>query len=120
MPSLVHVAQVILLFLSVIGFYGTWYLIFHNGTVEKMAHIRDVGPRKLPGTEAPLKLSYTGFDFVDYQLTVLALFFWETVDGSMPNASLHVFHFAGQIAGAYGLIIVESMRAGNRWRLVSL
>ena len=120
MPSLVRVTQVILLLLSVIGFYGTWYLILNNGTVEKMAHIRDVGPRELRGTEAPLKTSYTGFDFVDQQLTVLALFFWETVDGSMPNVSLHVFHFGGQIAGAYGLVLIESMRAGNRWRLVSL
>ena len=120
MPSLVRVAQVFLLFLSAIGFYGTWYLILHNGTVEKMVHIRDVGPRELSGTQAPLKILYTGFDFLDSQLAVLALFFWETLDGSMPNASLYVFHFGGQIAGAYGLVMIESMRDGNRWRLVSL
>lgn len=120
MPSLINSAQLTLLFLSVMGFYGTWYLTLNNGTTDKLAHIRDVGPRKLPGTEAPLKLSYTGIEFVDHQLTVLALFFWETVDGSMPHASLYVFHFGGQIAGAYGLVMVESMRAGTRWRLVSL
>lgn len=85
-----------------------------------MIHVREVGPRVLPGTDAPLERSYTGIGKLDYQLTVLALFFWELVDGSRPNASLLCFHFAGQITAGWGLLMMEGLRKGNRGRFVSL
>lgn len=90
-----------------------------NGTINMMEHIRDTVPPVLPGTDALLKQYYIGIRAVDYQLTVLTLFFWEMVDGSMPHASLNAFRFGGQMVAAWGLLMIESARNGNKGRLVS-
>ena len=115
-----NMVKVTLVLLSAAGFYLIWYLVLNNGTSEHMAHIRDVGPRLLPGSEAPLKTSYTGIAALDYQLTVLTLFFWEAVDGSMPNASLQLFHFGGQCVAAVGLLLVEGQRSSHGWNVITL
>lgn len=122
MAALINATKVALLVLSVAGFYLTWYLLLNNGSTEYMDHIRDFGPRVLPGTNEPLKTEY-GFKWlpaVDYQFTVLTLFFWEQVDGSRPDASLYCFHLASQILAGWPLLMLEGMRHGNRWRVVSL
>lgn len=106
--------------LCLAGLYTTWYLFSYNGTHSLMIRVRDVGPHNLPGTNAPLKRSYTGIGKLDYQLTVLALFFWELIDGSRPNASLLCFHFTGQITAGWGLLMMEALRTGNRTRIISL
>ena len=85
-----------------------------------MAHTRDIGPQLLPGTKAPVRTVYTGVPAIDYQLAVLAVFFWENVDGSSPSASLYCFHFATQVACGWPLFMIESLRRGNRWALLSL
>lgn len=85
-----------------------------------MVQVRDVGPRVLPGTTAPLRTSYTGIYRLDQQLAALCLFFWQLVDGSQPNASLLSFHFAGQIAAGWGILTMEKLRSGNRGRIIAL
>lgn len=120
MPTLIGSTQAFLILLAAFGFYTTWYLIYNNGTSDMMEQIRDQGPHLLPGTKAPLKRDFTGVKPIDYQLTVLVLFFWEQVDGSLPNASLFCFMFAGQAVAAWTLIYVEGQRRSNRWRIVSL
>ena len=120
MPSFINATQVALALLSAAGYYGTWYLLLNNGTTDYMAHIRDVGPRLLPGTKEPVRTVYTGVPAIDYQLTVLALFFWENVDGSNPAASLFCFYFATQVACGWGLLMIEGLRYGNRGTLISL
>lgn len=120
MSTLVNVSRGGLLLLCAAGYYGTWHLVLNNGTTKYMSHIRDVGPRTLPGTNAPLKTVYIGVPAIDYQLTVLTLFFWEIVDGSNPAASLFCFHFATQVACGWGLLMVEGLRRGHRWRILSL
>ena len=120
MSSLINATRAALLLLSAAGFYATWYILINNGTVDYMTHIRDVGPRLLPHTNEPLKTVYTGVPAIDYRLTVLALFFWENVDGSIPAGSLFCFHFATQIFSGWGLLMIEGLRHGNRWTLISL
>ena len=120
MISSINLSKVALGFLSAAGYYATWYILLNNGSTDHMAHIRDVGPRLLPGTEEPVRTVYTGVPAINYQLTVLALFFWENVDGSNPTASLFCFHFATQVACGWGLLMIEGLRHGNRWTLVSL
>ena len=120
MSTLIDSSKLILLLLCGAGFYATWYLLLNNGTTDHMAHIRDVGPRLIPRTQQPLKTTYVGIEAVDYQLTVLDLFFWELVDGSRPDASLFCYHFAGQVFSGWGLLLLESLRRGNSWRVVSL
>ena len=120
MPSLIRSTQAFLLLLAAFGFYSTWYLVVKNGTTDLMQQIRDHAPHALPGTRAPLKRHFTGIERIDYELTFLTLFFWEQVDGSLPNASLFCFMFAGQSVAAWSLIYVEGRRLSNQWRIVSL
>ena len=120
MSSLINATRLSLVLLCVAGYYGTWHILLRNGTTNYMKHIRDIGPRLLPGTNESLKTVYVGISAIDYQLTVLTLFFWELVDGSHPSASLYSFHFATQVACGWGLLVVEGQRRGHRWRLVSL
>ena len=121
MATSTYPAQMALLLLSVAGIYTTWYLLYFNGTASFLHEIRDAaGNAMLPTKDAPLRQVFTGHRAIDYQLTVLTLFFWQLVDGSSPHASLHAFHFAGQIVAGWGLLMMEGMRAGNRWRVVSL
>ena len=109
-----------LLLLSAAGFYSTWILLMNNGTADIMKHARDVGPRFLPGTQEPIKTSYTSIQWIDYQLGVLTLFFWEMIDGSRPSASLFSFYFGGQLAAGWCVFLIEGLRNGNSWRTVSL
>ena len=111
--------QASLIALSAIGVYFVWIMAERNGTIAHIRDIRTVGPHVLPGTQAPLKENYTGFEAVDNQLIVLALFFWEIVDGSQPHASLLAFRFGGQIATIWGLIMIEGMRFGNKGKFIS-
>ena len=120
MSSLIRGTQVFLVLLAAFGLYSTLYLVSENGTIDLMQQIRDHGPHILPGTKAPLKRRFTGIERIDYELTVLTLFFWEQVDGSLPAASLFCFMFAGQAVAAWSLIYVEGRRLSNQWRIVSL
>lgn len=120
MSRLIYGFQLSLLCLSALGFYFTWYLVENNGTAESLRKLREEGPHWLPGTEVPLRRSYTGISVIDYQLTVLVCVFWGIVDGSNPGASLHAYLFAGQVAGLWGLIVLEGMRYGNAWKAISL
>lgn len=120
MLSLIDATKFALLLLCIAGCYGTWYILLNNGTTAYMSHTRDHGPRILPGTDEPLKTVYIGVPSIDYQLTVLALFSWEVVDGSHPAASLFCFHFATQVACGWSLLMVEGLRRGHRWMIISL
>lgn len=113
------IVKVVLFLLSLAGFYGTWVLLMNNGTGEQMAKLRDHAPHWLPGTQEPLRKVYTGIGAVDHQLTVLAVFFWEVVDGGMPNGSLQVFHLAGQFGAAWTIVVLEGLRKGNRDKVIS-
>lgn len=117
MSSLINGTRAALLLLCAAGFYGTWYLLLNNGTMSSLEH---GFPRFLNGTREPLKTSYTGIGAIDEQLTVLDIFFWEIVNGSNPAASLFSFHFATQVASGWSLLMVEGLRHGHRWRVISL
>jgi hypothetical protein len=73
----------------------------------------------LSGTTAPLKRHFTGIGLIDYQLTVLTVFFWGIVDGSAPAASLHALRFGSQIPVIWGVLLIEGMRAGNKGKVIS-
>ena len=113
-------AKVALVFLAAGACYATWYIFLNNGTIDQITKILDVGPQLLPGTNEPLRTVYTGVPAIDRELTVLVLFFWETIDGSNPAACLFQFLFAMEVACGWGLIMIESLRHGNRWSLISL
>ena len=118
MSSLFNATKATLLFLSVGGYYTTWYFILNNGTTDHTAHSRKLG--LLPGTKEAVRTVYTGVPVIDHQLVFLTLFFWEIANGSNPSASLFSFYFATQVACGWGLLMVEGLRHGNRWSLISL
>lgn len=121
MARLLNTTRLILASLSGTGFYLTWYLFMNNGSIDLMTKLRDHGPHILPYTDdAPLKTRYTGIAFVDYQLTVLTVFFYNIVDGSHPNACLQAYHFGGQFISGLSLLVLESLRSSNRSRIISL
>ena len=86
-----------------------------------MKKLRDAGPHTIPfNGKAPLRKVYTGIGPLDYQLTVLSLFFYNLVDGSHPQACLQAFHFAGQFTSGWMILKIESLREGNEGRTISL
>ena len=99
------------LLLFLFALYTTWGLVSQNRTVALMEANRAKGPHLLPHTAAALRRHYTGLAPVDYQLAVLALFFWELVDGSHPSGSLLCVYFAGQITTAMILLMVQGVEA---------
>jgi hypothetical protein len=116
----IRFVQLCLLLLSLSGFYFIWYLCLNNGTVDKMKVLSESGVNvPLTGTSALYKRDYTGYEAIDYRLTVLVCVFWEVIDGSHPGAALHGFDFAGQGAVAWPLMAIEWMRAGNRGGVLS-
>ncbi|KAL8670248.1 MAG: hypothetical protein Q9168_005200 [Polycauliona sp. 1 TL-2023] len=85
-----------------------------------MKKLRDAGPHTIPfNGKAPLRKVYTGIGPLDYQLTVLSLFFYNLVDGSHPQACLQAYHFASQFASGWMILMMESLREGNRGRTIS-
>ena len=62
----------------------------------------------------------TGIRLVDYQLTVLNVFFYPLLSGSHPSASLQLYHFAGSCFSGYALLLFEGIRNGNRWTIIAL
>lgn len=115
-----NIVKLLLLALSGVGSYFTWHLFINNGGSEMMSDNQN-GPHILPFNDnAPLKKIYTGVRPIDYQLTVLTLFFYNIVDGTHPHASLHAYQFAGQLVAGWSLLMMESLRQGHRGRMISL
>ena len=99
--------------------YTVWGLAENNRTFEFMRIIRG-GSQLIPGTSVPLKRVYTGIKPVDYQLTVLACFFWPVANGDLPGASLLARYFAFQFAVMYVIMLIEAVRPANRGKFFSM
>lgn len=74
---------------------------------------------KFPGTEDPLIMKYTGFKALDHQLTILVAFFAPVVDTNYPALNLFSVWGLGQFGAVWTLMMMESMRLGNKGRAVS-
>ncbi|KAI9800936.1 MAG: hypothetical protein M1833_003073 [Piccolia ochrophora] len=105
---------------SAAGYYSTWGLSQRTGFFDSFSQVSEADPVLLPGTQEPVRTSYTGNAAIDDFLTTLTLMFWPCFDGKWPALSLHSFHFATQFLAVWLLMEVEARRLGNRWRLVSL
>ncbi|OAP64976.1 hypothetical protein AYL99_00948 [Fonsecaea erecta] len=115
-----HVLVTIALLL-IFGFAvdSMWLLLLRNSYMSTLAHIRDVGPRHLPGSDTPIRSRYSGIPLLDYWFAVMQTILANVTDGSAPRLSLYAFHFAGQLGSMTTLLIMESMRVGNKGTLVS-
>ena len=110
-------ALVALPILSYLGYYNTFHTAGLNGTGKLLSSVLKSGEEaRFPGTDESLLRTYTGVAQIDEVITMLVAFFAHTVDGSV----LWFGRFgAGQFGAAWGLMVMEGLRAGNRGRLVS-
>ncbi|KAF7948683.1 hypothetical protein EAE96_007877 [Botrytis aclada] len=107
--------------LSLVGFFGTLVIGGRNGTFE---HITSLVRQKSPAAVFPnakylLLKDYTGIRGLDRQLTVLVTFFAPVVDSKNTALWLNSFYGLGQFGAAWTLLVMESLRSGNKGRVVS-
>jgi hypothetical protein len=110
---------VLLPLLSVAGAFSTLVLAKLNGTIDM---VEDVLAHNslLPETNDPLLKSYTGIRTIDSQLSTLVVFFAPILDLSGSDLSLSIWFGAGQFGAAWALMLLESVRFGNKAKIVSL
>ncbi|KAI9844627.1 MAG: hypothetical protein M1837_005479 [Sclerophora amabilis] len=112
-------AKAVFPLLAAASYYCTWGLSERNGHFKSVEQVGSAIPNVLPRTDAALKRSYVGIEPIDDLLTTLTILFWPALDGSSPQLSLFSFHFAGQVVPLCVVLMVESRRLGNKWRIVS-
>jgi len=111
---------VLLFSLSLLGAFGTWGLARTNGLLESITALVSRDQPLFPGTDANLLKSYTNIRFVDYQLSSMAVFVAPLLNFKHGEVSLFGIQGFGQLGAAWTLMMMESMRMGNRARTVSL
>ncbi|KAH6702038.1 hypothetical protein BKA61DRAFT_561324 [Leptodontidium sp. MPI-SDFR-AT-0119] len=117
--SLRTIVLITLPLFSLAGLYGTLILGDANGTFKAiMALIASEKPR-FPGTDDELLMQYTQIGWLDKQLTVLVTFFAPVVDMNQGALSMFSIFGTGQFGAAWTLMVMESLRMGNRRRVVS-
>jgi hypothetical protein len=105
---------VLLILLSVAGFWTLWGFPYENGLLSILAQESKPGA-VIPGpTLAPMKQTYTGIGAVDKQLTTLVSFFYTAIDGNRADVSLSFLYLGGQVLASWVLIMIEGFRNGNR------
>jgi hypothetical protein len=104
-----------LLLTSAFGFYALWGFSSSNGLFE---YIPETAKTLFSDSANPTTL--TGINALDEQLKVLVSFFWPVIDGRSPDLSLHAVNFMFQGATMWLLLMVEGLRRGNDWKVVSL
>ncbi|KAK0126823.1 hypothetical protein ONS95_008402 [Cadophora gregata] len=117
--SLRAVVLVLLPLFSLAGFYGTMVLADANGTFKGIVSLIDSKEPKFPDTNDDLLMRYTNVGWLDRQLTILVTFFAPVVDMNQGALSMFSIFGTGQFGAAWALMVMESMRAGNRWKVVS-
>jgi hypothetical protein len=113
-------ALLLLLLIAGAAFYCLWVVASNNGLFEQIGgNVKQKVPM-FPGSNSPLVLKYIGVGAIDRQLSNLVTFFGPLV--TVGDESLHLFSMfgLGQFGGAWTLLVMESLRSGNRGRAVSL
>ena len=112
------IPKVLLILLSVAGFWTLWGFPYQNGLLEILTQETKPGAL-IPGpTVAPMKQTYTGIDVIDKELTTLVSFFYTAIDGNRADVSLSFFYLGGQVLASWVLIMIEGLRNGNRGRFI--
>jgi hypothetical protein len=106
--------------LSVIGGFKTWVLGSNNGTFKGITDLLMQNAPLLPGSESDIVRTYTGIAFVDFQLQILVTFFAPVVDSNNTDLKLFSIFGFGQFGAAWTLLMMESLRFGNKSKIISL
>ncbi|TAQ86092.1 hypothetical protein B7494_g5587 [Chlorociboria aeruginascens] len=117
--SLRTIVLIALPLLSITGFFGTFGLGHSNGTFETLGDLVEGTDPKLPGTDDALITRYIGIAALDKQMAILVSFFVPVTDGSDAALTILSIFGLGQFGAAWTLIMMESLRQGNKGRAVS-
>lgn len=118
--SLRSIALALLPLLSCIGAYGTMVLGSSNGTFPNITGLIAQDKPLFPGSTSPLLTTFIGIESIDHHLAVLVTFFAPTVDLNHGPLFLFTLFGFGQFGAAWTLLVMESMRMGNKGKAVSL
>jgi hypothetical protein len=118
--SLRAVVLVLLPFLSLAGAFGGFILGSNNGTFESITALVSAEGSSFPGSNELLLKTYTSIGFIDQQLAVLVTFFARVLDSTHNALTLFSIAGFGQFGGVWTLMVMESMRMGNKSKAVSL
>jgi hypothetical protein len=91
-----------------------------NGTFDGLTKLLSHDNLKFPGTEDQFLMNYTGLKALYRQLRVLVAFFAPVVDVNNPSLNLFAIWGLGQFGAVWTLMVMESMRMGNKGKAVSL
>ena len=114
------VAKLILVALIAVGGVGTWKFAMDNGTIDTINKAAKAPNPVLLDSSEPMREGWTGIGPLDEQLRVLLGFFWPIFEGNLPTLGFLSLQFYGQLIAIWMLLLVESFRVANAWRLVSL
>jgi hypothetical protein len=106
--------------LTLFGFYGTWTLSTRNGTFGSILELITEEKAPFPGTDELLVREYIGWKRVDDQLSVLVTIFAPVSDLRHGSLTLFAVWGFGQFGAVWTLMVMESLRMGNRGRFVGL
>lgn len=106
--------------LLVLTLFGGWCLHGFSTTNGLFETITNLKEQTLLPSGVSYHNVYTGLAPIDDLLSNLLTFFWPVVDGEHPDLCLTCILFAGQAVAAWTLTMLESMRRGNSWRMISL
>jgi hypothetical protein len=101
------------------GAYGLHGLGWMGGLIKTLQVILNDPKGKFPGTEVLLIRKYTGVAAMDGLLQNFVPFFWPVVERSYAPLTLFSFFMFGQYGVAWALFVMESLRNGNKKKVVS-
>jgi hypothetical protein len=113
-------ALLLLPLLSVAAIYCLWIVAGKNGLFKQIGELVKQEQPMFPGSALPLMLEYTGITAIDKQLSILVTFFGPVVQGGSNALNVFSLFGLGQFGGAWTLLVMESLRRGNKGKAVSL
>lgn len=118
MSIVLNLSRLLLPFLGVVGTLGTAKLSIDNGTFRMLEQAS--ATRTLIDSSTGLFTNWTGIAAVDQYLGLMVNLFHAGLSGKNPTLTLQMVHFTGQLIGIYTILIAESFRISNRFRVISL
>jgi len=113
-------ALLLLPLLSFAAIYCLWIVAAKNGLFKQIGELVEQKQPMFPGSTSLLMLDYTGVAAIDRQLSTLVTFFGPVVQGGNEALNLFSLFGLGQFGGAWTLLVLESLRRGNKGKAVSL
>ncbi|KAL5320012.1 hypothetical protein ACEPPN_013071 [Leptodophora sp. 'Broadleaf-Isolate-01'] len=112
------VSSLVVLSFSIWAIFSIYIFAADNGTLRLFGSIVDNGA--FPDGTPLIPITTNGrYPKVDWQIKAPAAFLWGFGDGLHPDLSMAGILFAGAWASSWILIVLESFRKCNKWRLIS-